>query len=196
MESKKPYINPSSFSGTTSENVDTFLKKYNRATVINGWTEDDKAQFLVAYLEFSSALQFFENNECNATVPTNWPTLKRKLRAEFEPIAQTDMLRLLLQKRKQLDDEPTTSYINEIESLCRKIDPLMSQDEMVRNIIKGLKPTIARYIGIMENNTINELKTNIRKYEMIELMITGERAQSPSEIKHSIITEQLNQITN
>lgn len=98
MESKKTICKPiyiSSFSGTTSENVATFLKKYNRAIVINGWTEDDKAHFLVALLE-GSALQIFENNECNATVSTNWPTLERKLGAEFEQIAQTDMLRLLL----------------------------------------------------------------------------------------------------
>lgn len=61
--------------------------------------------------------------------------------------------------------------------------------------MKGLKPTIARYIGVIKNNTINELKANIRKYEMVEFMITGETTQSPSDIKQFIITEQLNQIT-
>lgn len=67
---------------------------------------------------------------------------------------------------------------------------------MVRSIMKDVKPTIARYIGIMENNTITDLKANIRKYEMVEFMITGETVHSSSDIKHSIITEQLNQITN
>lgn len=86
MKSKKPYIKPNSFSGTTSENFETFLKKYNRKATINGWTKDDNAQFLVAFLE-GSALQFYENNECNAVIPTKWPILESKLRAEFEPIA-------------------------------------------------------------------------------------------------------------
>jgi hypothetical protein len=35
------------------------------------------------------------------------------------------MLRILLGKRKQLDDEQTTSYINDAESLCKRVDPLM-----------------------------------------------------------------------
>jgi len=55
------------------------------------------------------------------------------------------MLRILLRKRKQLEDEQSTSHINDAESLCKGIDPLMSQPEMVRNIIRGLKPTIDRY---------------------------------------------------
>jgi len=70
--------------------------------------------------------------------------LDNKLKTEFEPIAQTDMLRILLGKRKQLDDEQTTSYINDAESLCKRVDSLMPQPEMIRNIIKGLKTTIAR----------------------------------------------------
>lgn len=77
------------------------------------------------------------------------------------------MLRLMLEKRKQAPDEQTVSYINETESLCRRIDCYMSQDEMVRNIMKGLKPSIANYIGILDNNSLEELKRNVRKYEII-----------------------------
>jgi len=105
------------------------------------------------------------------------------------------MLRILLGKRKQLEDEQTTSYINDAESLCKRVDPLMPQPEMVRNIIKGLKPTVARYIGILENNNITDLKANIRKFEMIEFMITGEQTKAPSDIKTSIFKDQLNNIT-
>lgn len=50
------------------------------------------------------------------------------------------------------------------------------------------------YIKIMENNTIKEFKTNIRKYNMVEFMITREIAQSLSEIK--IIKKEINQIIN
>jgi len=194
MDSKKPYFDPGRFSGSISENIDSFLKKYNRAASINGWTSDDKSQYIAACLE-GSALTFFENSEDNALVKTKWEDLEHKLRTKFEPIAQTDMLRILLGKRKQLDDEQTTSYINDAESLCKRVDPLMPQPEMVRNIIKGLKPTVARYIGILENNNITDLKANIRKFEMIEFMITGEQTKAPSEIKTSIFKDQLNNIT-
>ncbi len=64
MDSKKPYIKPDTFSGSTSENIDSFLKKYDRAAKINGWTTEDKAQYIVAFLE-GPALTFYENSQHN-----------------------------------------------------------------------------------------------------------------------------------
>lgn len=61
--------------------------------------------------------------------------------------------------------------------------------------MKGLKPNIARYIGMMENSNIKELKTNIKKQENLEFLITGQTFQSPSEIKDSIFKEQINQLS-
>jgi len=44
MDSKKPYFKPGTFSDLASENIDSFLKKYNRAASINGWTEEERSQ--------------------------------------------------------------------------------------------------------------------------------------------------------
>jgi hypothetical protein len=87
------------------------------------------------------------------------------------------------------------AYINEIESLCRCIDSEMAQQEITRYIMKGLKPNIIRYIGILYNSPLKLLKDNIRKYEMVKFMATGEINQSPSKIKNDIITHRLNQIS-
>lgn len=190
-DNKKPYFKPTNFSGSISENIDSFLKKYNRAAIINGWSESEKSQYIPVFLE-GSALTFYENI-IDSGEEIKWPELEKKLRLEFEPIAQTDMLRLMLEKRKQLPDEPTVSYINEAESLCRRIDNKMSQ-EMVRNIMKGLNPSIARYIGIMGNNNLSELKNNVRKYEMIEFMIAGETPKSSFDFETDIIRNKIQQI--
>lgn len=193
--SKKPFCKPGTFSGLISENIDLFIKKYNRAASINAWSDTEKIQFLPLYLE-GSALTFYDNNEPTLTNNIKWTELEQKLITEFKPTAQLDMLKLLLEKRTQLDDEQTINYINDIESLCKRINPLMSEAEMIHKIMKGLKPNIIRHIGIIENNTLKQLKDNIRKYEMIEFMITGETVQSHTDIKNNIITEQINQITN
>jgi len=193
-DNKRPYFKPNKFSGSISDNVDSFLKQYNRAALINGWSDNDKTLYIPAFLE-GPALTFFDNIQ-NDITNIKWVDLEENLRKEFEPIAQTEMIRLILEKRKQLEDESTVSYINEAESLCRRIDKNMSQEEIVRNIMKGLRPNIARYIGIMNNKNLNELKENVRKYEMIEFMITGHIPQTPSEIRSDIIQNQLNQINN
>jgi len=193
MESKKLYFKPDIFSDSSSDSIDAFLKKYQRAASINGWSEQEKLQFIPAFLE-GPALTFYENIE-NQNF-NKWADLEKQLRNEFEHIAHKDMLRLLLEKRKQLDDELPMTFINEIESLCRRIDSEMAQQEITRHIMNGLKPNITRYIGILDNSTLKLLKDNIRKYEMVEFMVTGEINQSPSEIKTDIITHKLNQISN
>jgi len=55
----------------------------------------------------------------------------------------------------------------------------MSQEEIVRYIMKGLRATITRYLGVMDNFTLKQLKDNIRNYEMVEFMVIGETIQSP-----------------
>lgn len=42
--------------------------------------------------------------------------------------------------------------------------------------MKGIKPIIARYIGILDDSSLKLLKDNIRKYEMVEFMVTGKIA--------------------
>jgi len=126
-------------------------------------------QYLPAFLE-GPALTFYENIE-NQNF-NKWADLEKQLPNEVEPIAHKDMLRLLLEKRKQLDDELPIVFINEIESLCRRIE--MAQQEITRYIMKGIKPNIARHIGMLNNSSLKLLKDNIRKYEMVEFMVTGE----------------------
>lgn len=90
-------------------------------------TEQEKLQYIPAFLE-GPALTFYEN-----IVNQNfnkWADLEKQLRSEFEPTAHEEMLRLLLEERKQLDDELPMAYINyEIESLCRSIDSEMAQQK-------------------------------------------------------------------
>ncbi|VVC30391.1 Retrotransposon gag domain [Cinara cedri] len=189
-DNKRPYFKQGNFSGAISENIDTFLKKYNRAAFINGWSETDKTQFISVFF-----LSTFYDNLQYSSDKLEWEDIENKLRLEFEPIdMQTDMLRMILEKRKQLPDEQTVAYINDAESLCRRIDNQMPQEEMIRNIMKGLKPSIARYIGIMGNETLAELKKNVRKYEMVEFMITEDTPKTPFDIETETIQSKIQQI--
>lgn len=192
MTDKTPFFKPSDYSGAIHENIDAFLNKYNRASSINNWTSEQKKLFLPIYLS-DTALKFFENIELTNKNAT-WQEIEDALRLEFEPTAQKHMLRILLDKRKQLSDETITSYINDIESLCYRIDPKMNQSELVYTVMKGLKPDIARYVGMLNNNTVLELKNNLRKYESIEFIINGETTQTPDEIRRAVIKEHVNSI--
>ena len=187
-----PFYKPTKFSGAIHENVDSFIQKYNKASSINGWTPEQKKSFLAIYLQ-NTASTFLDNYETSN--PNNtWEQLEQALRLEFEPTAQAHMLRTMLEKRKQLSDESTASYINDAENLCKRIDPNMSQSELAHTIMRGLKPEIARYVGILDNTNLEDLKRNIRKYESIEFMINGKTTQSPDDIRAQITKEHINAI--
>lgn len=100
-------------------------------------------------------------------------------------------------KRKQLPDEQSISYINKVESLCRRIDNKISDTgriEIVRSIMKGLKPDILRSKRIFGNETLDELKITVRKYKFIDFMTTRSINKSPFEIESEIIQNKTQQI--
>jgi hypothetical protein len=71
----------------------------------------------------------------------------------------------------------------------------MSEKELVHHMLKGLRPEIARYISILDNNSTEDIKKNIRKYETVEFMISDSYINNPNSIKTSILKEQIQQIT-
>ena len=71
------------------------MKRFNRAAIINLWTEAEKSQYIA--LE-GAALTFFENIHYDKD-KIEWGDLEKKFRQEFEPTAQADMIRLMLEKR-------------------------------------------------------------------------------------------------
>jgi len=63
-DNKRPYFKPNKCSGSILDNVDSFLKQYNRTPLINGWSDNDKTLYIAAFLE-EPALIFFDNIQDN-----------------------------------------------------------------------------------------------------------------------------------
>lgn len=194
MSERLPFYKPTEFSGAIDESVNLFIQNYNKASHINGWTLEQKVLFIAVYLQ-GTASTFLDNFEKSNPIIT-WTKLENALRLEFETPVEKYMLKNLLQKRKQLPNETITSYINDVEHLCKRIDPMMSQSEMVYTIMKGLKSEITRCIGILDNNNLIDLKRNIKKYESIEFIINNKTEQFPDEIRDQINKEPINTIND
>jgi hypothetical protein len=190
MSSKLPFYEPPKFSGDINENVGSFIRKYNKASTIYGWTTEQKIIFLYIYLNgtASTFLDNFVQSNPNAT----WENIEDAFRFEFEHPEHKYMLKITLEKRNQLPDESIASYINDVENICYQIDSSMSQTELTYNIMKGLKPKIARFIGILDNDSLHDLKKNIKKYEYTEYMINSKTPQFPNATKSQITREHIN----
>lgn len=70
--------------------LDSFLKQYNKAALING-SDNDKTLFIAAFLEDLYLLTFFEKKqEDNSNI--KWVNFEKNILKEFEPIVQTEMI--------------------------------------------------------------------------------------------------------
>jgi len=107
-DNKRPYIKPNKFSDSISDYIDSFSKQYNRAALINGWSDDDKKLHITAFFEVP-VLTFFDNIQDDIT-NIKCVNHEENVRKEFELITQTIMIRLILEKRKQLEDESMVAY--------------------------------------------------------------------------------------
>ncbi|CAF4660317.1 unnamed protein product, partial [Rotaria sp. Silwood2] len=72
----------------------------------------------------------------------------------------------LLKQRKQLHDEPVTSYFDDIVNLCKEIDPTMSEQMMIKHLMSGINPEFQKELSRREStmNTLNDFL----KYAKIE----------------------------
>lgn len=193
MFKRLPFYKPIKFKGAFNKSLDLFIQKYNKAIHINGWTSEKKVLFIAIYLQ-ATASTFLDNFE-NTNSITTWTELENALRLEFESPAEKYMLKNLLEKRKQLPNETIASYIN-AEHLCKRINLLMSQAGIVYRIMKGLKTEIIKYIGILENSNLTDLKRNIKKYESNELIVNYKTNPFPGKTRNQISNERINAIND
>ena len=153
------------------ENVRNFFKKYNKVSEINGWNEEDKIKFLSIFVN-KTASTFLENLEYRKENWT-WSELQNEFIYEFQPVGYDIILKTQLENRFQGNLEPITTYINDIEYLCRQINLHMKEEEICSYILNGLKEDILWAISMLDNSTIKKLKDNIRKFELMQFRINN-----------------------
>jgi hypothetical protein len=160
---------PDHFSGL--ENVRKFFKEYNKAGEINGWTDTDKVKFLSIFLK-DTASTFLDNLEGRNNNLT-WNEIETQFLDEFQPVGSDTILRTKLENRRQEDLESVTSFVNDIESLCRQLNSKITEEEICIYILRGLKEGILNAISMQDNSTLSKLKGNLRKFELTQFRINN-----------------------
>lgn len=162
-------IKPECFSG--HDDVKQFLKQYEKAALINSWNDNDKIRFLSIFLK-DTASTFLENLE-NKKDKWTWDELKLEFLTEFQPIGYTILLKNKLENRRQSDLESITSFVTDIENLCRQVNRNMKEDDICTYILKGIKESILHAISLHDNSDLDKLKNNLKKYELMQFRINS-----------------------
>ncbi|KAF0689744.1 serine/threonine-protein kinase fray2-like, partial [Aphis craccivora] len=165
--------------------------QYEKAGLINNWDDNDKVKFLSIFLK-DTAGTFLENLE-NIKTHWNWVELKNEFLNEFQPIGYSILLKTKLENRKQEDTESIMSFVTDIENLCRQVERNMKEEDICTYILKGLKEPILNAISLHDNSSLLKIKTNLKKYELMQFRINS-RGQPGFNEYTDILNKQIMQV--
>lgn len=181
-------IKPDSFSG--KGDIKFFFKQYEKAAEVNNWDDKEKIKFLSIFLK-DTANTFLENLE-NIKKDWTWENLKNEFLNEFQPIGYSILLKNKLENRRQENSESTTSYVTDVENLCRQVNKNMNEEDICIYILKGLKEPILNAISLHDNSNLKNIRENLKKFELMQFRINSRDTNQNEYTK--ILNEQVLQL--
>ncbi|UYV76949.1 K02A2.6-like [Cordylochernes scorpioides] len=149
-------------SGNGTEDCGKWMKDYERIARSNCWDATMKLANAPFFLE-GTAGQWYDNNEEGMD---SWDMFKEMFRRTFDNGGV--LLRRAkdnLQSRAQKSTESCESYIQDVLSLCRQVNPDMSKEEKVAHLMKGVVEDVYQVILIKEIDTVEAFVDWCRKVE-------------------------------
>lgn len=136
---------PPLFSGSTCEDVQDWLERYERVATFNKWSDEDKLRNVFFSLE-DSARTWYENQELSLTT---WEAFKRHLSATFASILRKERAEALLQTRQQHPNESVTVFAEEMQKLFRHADANMTEDKKLQYLMRAVKEQF--FVALIRN---------------------------------------------
>lgn len=184
-----PAIQPTSFSGKEEEDVKSFIKSYKRIARANKWTDNTKLIQLPCYLK-GAAINWYETVEDQLTT---FDAVMSELESVFTNTTQDAQKHFKLSTRYQGPSENLWEYFHEMLKLCHDVNPNMDEEEKIRFVLKGLNPKILGKVNLMRNDSVEELRSNLRKVEATAFLL-GQTMPTASNQGQQDMQELRNQI--
>lgn len=164
---------PPVFSGVTDLDVDDWLVQFHRAASHNNWDDAQCMSNVVFYIS-GTALRWFENNE---SLMTSWTSFKESITKTFQKADdRKQQASRCLAIRQQIPGEPFQCYLEDVLSLCRKVDPQMPESTKVGHLLKGISDGLFHAVAAHEHASVDSLAAACRRVEELR----RSRIQFPS----------------
>ncbi|UYV84620.1 hypothetical protein LAZ67_X002854, partial [Cordylochernes scorpioides] len=153
---------PPTFSGQSAQDPQKWIKMFERVAKYNKWNETQSLANVVFYLE-GTAAQWFDNNE---DIINSWTQFKTDLCEVFGQKEElTRRAEMTLKTRAQKPGETTESYIQEILSLCSRVNPEMEEEEKVGHLMEGIAEDFYQALIVKDPTIVDELVKFCRQLE-------------------------------
>lgn len=165
-------MSPGNFSGAPEEDIDAWLKLYERACRVNNWkTDEEKGRFLSCF--FTEAAAAWYNNCELSSKPeelASYAFMKKKLQKDFKSNSILNHLEIKLRSRKQGVNEDVTQYYYSMLNLCKRVDENMTDESILRHLVTGLRPALMMKVMMMDNSTLEKFYKNSLRAEETEML--------------------------
>ncbi|XP_040067452.2 uncharacterized protein LOC120840800 [Ixodes scapularis] len=145
---------PKLFSGIGDDDIEDWLESVERVSLHNKWDDTVKLNNVIFYLTDVAKL-WYTNHESELVT---WPQFKAKIQEVFGKPAQRKLVaKRTLASRTQLHDESFVSYIEDVLKLCKRVDTRMTEDEKLKNIMKGIAEDAFQILVVKAPTTVSEV---------------------------------------
>lgn len=165
---KTPLIQPQTFGGLPTENVDTFVDKFILAAKINNWPDELQKQLVQTYLT-GVALNYFILFQ-KRTPEFTLEQLFTELRDRFTSKTHSNELQLLITSKTQQPGEDSLNYITQMEYLCKQWKTDIKDDEIISYILMGINPDLCQYLTNEEYTNLKDLYKGVQKYTKLQFI--------------------------
>ncbi|GBM57411.1 hypothetical protein AVEN_184030-1 [Araneus ventricosus] len=156
---------PCCFSGLSTEDAEKWKNDYERIANYNHWDDSVRLANVVFYLSGTARL-WFDNNEDQFK---NWSDFERLFEETFgRPEDLKSFAEGLLRTRAQRPGETYESYIQDVLSLCRRIDKSMTEDQKVSHLMKGVAEDLYQVLINREVCTVHQFVTCCRQVDAMK----------------------------
>lgn len=157
---------PRIFSGKPDEDVDDWLRHYERVSRYHNWSTSAKLMN-VAFFLAGTALLWFDNHE---RILTTWETFVEEFRTCFgDSCSKKKRAEQTLSRRAQLPGETCTTYIEEILKLCGIVNGNMSDEDKVGHLLKGIAEDVYNFLIAKDDlSTPTDFRRLCRAFEALK----------------------------
>jgi Retrotransposon gag protein len=152
-------LDPGKFSNLPSENIHSFLGRFDTVARANGWSNDTKCAYLPCTFDGTAKTWYleYEQKMSGAGNQITWPVLRAAILNFFNSKAYIELANAKLAVRLQGDDEPFTNYYYDVLQYCQTIDAGMPEEQKVGHIIRGLKAPLLEKLYPLDLKTTSEV---------------------------------------
>lgn len=157
---------PRTFSGQPDDDVEDWLKHYQRVSRSNRWSTTKQLENVVFFLVGTASL-WFDNHE---SALTTWDIFVDELKRCFgDSTAKVKQAEQTLSRRAQLPGETCTTYIEAVLKLCGIVSATMSDEDKVGHLLKGIAEDVYNFLITKEDlHTPSDLRKHCRAFEALK----------------------------